>query len=173
MLVYHPAYDAYHCIFRILSILDVRASLDMDMLRLLDYALCFPVAVADFRLPGDMYTVKKMVRDSGNLYRSPLNQKATFAALAATQEGALVCLAAAGFVAQDELQKGRVTRTGVLLPSGIAARRDNFKKTEAIFFNHVMKAMLSFPLQGEGGLKDRSGLMEYRYDFVAAQSSAA
>ena len=44
MLVYHPIYDSYHCIFRILCILhDIQqVDIEVDLIRILDFYVLFP-----------------------------------------------------------------------------------------------------------------------------------
>lgn len=166
MLIYHPAFDAYHCVFRLLAILDRKREIDVDYLRVLDFALCFPSVVADFRFPPQLSPVKRLAKDSSNLYRAPLNSKLMFINLKPAYDGALACLSAAGFVVAEELRRGNVVRTAQSLPTSLALRCARLQTSEHSFFSQIMDVLLSFPLHGENGLKDRSGLMEYRYDNV-------
>lgn len=173
MLIYHPAYDAYGCMFRILAITDVVDSVEVDALRLLDFVLCFPSVFSDFRLPASDQNLRKVVKDLENPYRSVLNKRGAYFGLKEIQEGAIHCLAAAGFLARDELERGRVVRTSASLPFELAKRVDDFRKAESIFFTKLLEPMLRMPLNGDGGLKDRSGLMEYRYDYVKADPATS
>jgi hypothetical protein len=116
MLIYHPAFDAYGCMFRILAITDVVASVEVDALRLLDFVLCFPTVLSDFRLPASDQNLKRAVKDLDNPYRSVINKRGAYSGLKEIQEGAIHCLAAAGFLARDELEGGRVVRTSASLP---------------------------------------------------------
>lgn len=166
MLVYHPVSDAYHCVFRLLAILDLRSSLEVDLLRILDFVLCFPSVAGEFRMPQNMAALRRDAKAQMNVYRSPLNAKTMFLNLRPTHDGALACLASSGFLVPDELQHGRAVRTVHSLPTNLQERCKGFQRAESVFFSQLMPAFLSLPLHGANGLKDRSGLMEYRYDNV-------
>lgn len=166
MLIYHPAFDAYHCVFRLLSILEGREAIENDRLRILDFVLCFPSVVADFRLPQKAVSIKKAAQLADNVYRTPLNPKATFNMLSASQDGALVCLAAASFVEPNCLREGSATRAKMPLPERLTLRCTTFRAREPLFFDKVLPALLDIPLFGNDGLKARSGLLEHRYDTV-------
>lgn len=164
MLVYNPVFDAYHCVFRMLALLQLRKSLELDRLRILDFALCFPSIVTKFKLPKDFSEVRAAAKALENPYRDAMGAKPLFLSLQPTQDGALGCLAAAGFIAQSELGAGRVTRTAVSIPREVEDRQLELMKRESAFFTVIAEKLLAMPLLGPDGLKGRSGLMEYRYD---------
>lgn len=166
MLVYHPAFDAYHCVFRLLAILEIESSIEVDALRVLDFTLCFPSVVSEFRLSPQSAAIRRAAKESANTYRSPINPKAMFVNLKSAHDGALSCLAAAGFVSNAELKRGRAVRTALSLPTTLTNRCKQLKESEPLFFGSLMRVLLDMPLHGENGLKARSGLMEYRYDHV-------
>ena len=168
MLVYHPAFDAYHCVFRSLAILENCEPVEIDKLRILDFVLCFPSVVATFRLPQSAMAVRKPAKSSDNVYRRPLNPRATFGVLSASQDGALACLAAAGFISAESLRDRIAVRTAVSLPEALVNQRTKLKERESLFFQRILPALLSIPLLGHDGLKARSGLLEHRYDTVQA-----
>lgn len=164
MLVYNPVFDAYHCIFRILAILEIRPSIEVDALRILDFSLCFPSIVATFKLPKELTALKTVAKKTHNPYRDAMGANRLFLSLRPTHDGALACLAAAGFIMPKELAAGRATRTAVSLPLDLNDRRAALVARETFFFEHIASKLLEIPLLGPNGLKDRSGLMEFRYD---------
>ncbi|WP_343635511.1 ABC-three component system middle component 5 [Roseateles sp.] len=164
MLVYNPVFDAYHCIFRILSILELSKTVEVDRMRILDFALCFPSVVAKFKLPKGFSEVRAAAKTYESPYREAIGANRLFLSLKPTQDGALGCLAGAGFITQSELSAGRVTRTALSLPFDIEVRCRSLRASEAPFFNTIATKLMEIPLLGEDGLKHRSGLMEYRYD---------
>jgi hypothetical protein len=166
MLVYNPVFDAYHCVFRMLAILELSESIELDRLRILDFVLCFPSTVTTFKLAKDLGKVKAAAKALENPYREAMAADRVFLSLRPTQDGALGCLAAAGFVARSALSIGRVTRTAVSIPREIETRLVDLMKRESFYFNAIALSLINMPLLGPGGLKDRSGLMEYRYDSV-------
>lgn len=164
MLVYNPVFDAYHCVFRILSILELNKNIEVDRMRILDFALCFPSVVAKFKLPRGFSEVRAAAKAYDSPYREAIGASRLFLSLKPTQDGALGCLAGAGFIVQSELNAGRVTRTGLSLPLEIEERRQLLLESEESFFKIIATKLMEIPLFGPDGLKDRSGLMEYRYD---------
>jgi hypothetical protein len=164
MLVYHPAFDAYHCLFRLLSILEMRKRMEVDRLRILDFLLCFPAVVATFKLPQSSAGLRKPAKLADSAYRTPLNPRATFSTLIASQDGALSCLAAASFVVPEQLRNGAVERTDAPLPNDLLLRVAELRARETLFFQQILPALFDIPLLGPDGLKARSGLIEHRYD---------
>jgi hypothetical protein len=53
-----------------------------------------------------------------------------------------------------------------MLPQEVLSliNESTFRKTE--WYQALVNIISNIPLKGSGGLKDRSGLMEYRYDNV-------
>ncbi|HGA8765958.1 TPA: ABC-three component system middle component 5, partial [Salmonella enterica subsp. enterica serovar Virchow] len=47
MLIYHPAYDAYHCLFRMIALIDHVNEIEVDKARILDFYLIFPALVSE------------------------------------------------------------------------------------------------------------------------------
>lgn len=166
MLVYNPIFDAYHCIFRILAILEMRPSIEVDTLRILDFSLCFPSIVENFKLPKELAGLKANAKKIQNPYRNAMGANRLFLSLRPTHDGALACLAAAGFIVPKELSAGRATRTAASLPLEVNERRAELVKRESFFFEEIAYKLLEIPLLGPNGLKDRSGLMEFRYDHI-------
>lgn len=164
MLVYHPAYDAYHCLFRLLAILEKQPRMEIDRLRILDFVLCFPGVVTTFKLPQKSAGLRRRAKLIENAYRTSLSPKATFTTLTASQDGALSCLAAASFVAPNQLLERVVERTSAPLPQELHVRTQEFHAREAFFFQQVLPALFDIELSGPNGLKARSGLIEHRYD---------
>lgn len=164
MLVYHPAFDAYHCIFRVLTILEAHRSIEVDSLRILDFSLCFPSIVASFKLPKELSGLRALAKKAHNPYRDAISANRLFLSLRPTHEGALACLAAAGFLSQSDLVAGKATRTATSIPRELSNRCAALMHSEELFFRDMANQLLNIPLQGPNGLKDRSGLMEFRYD---------
>jgi len=50
MLIYHPAFDAYHCVYRMTMLTQKVKELEYSKLRILDFYLCFPAEI-DNRTP--------------------------------------------------------------------------------------------------------------------------
>lgn len=164
MLIYHPAYDAYHCIFRMLAVIKVIPSLEVDKARLLDFYLLFPSAMSKIRLPQPLFRARQIAKTAANIYRDPINPSATFRELHHIQEAALKCIAASGIIDIDKYAAGIVVRTELAIPESLAKQLDVFVENQAESARFVLNELSTIPLKGINGLKDRTELMEYRYD---------
>jgi hypothetical protein len=163
MLVYHPAFDAYHCLFRSIAILEAYPKMEIDRLRILDFCLSFPTIITQFKLPAGLNSVKKAAISVANPYRDPISAKSVFINVAPIQSAAFSCLTATGLTT---ISSNLLARTDVILPESIKQRCLDLRKEEKVFFENILFVLMDLPLLGPNGLKARSGLMEYRYDNV-------
>lgn len=166
MLIYHPAFDAYHCTVRMMALAQQIPMLDFEKARILDFYLAFPGVAASLRLPPAMTSVRRIFQSKKNVYRDPINPKATFMEMRQVQEAALGCLAAADLIARRDFQSRVVKRSEVRLPDTFAAAIKEFSENEADVIQALVANVASIPTAGPHGLKDRSGLLEYRYDAI-------
>jgi len=164
MLIYHPALDAYHCVFRVLALLSECNEIEKDRLQILDFVLCFPSVASAFRLPTGSAAAKKAMTQGDSPYRAPINPKGMFTSLTKTQDAAIACLEAAALLRRDKAVEVDVKRADALIPSELKVRVTTLKEVEAPFFKDMLPLLMSLPLRGPDGLKARSGLTEYRYD---------
>ena len=89
MLIYHPAFDAYHCVFRMLALIDSLPDIEIDMLRLCDFYLVFPSEIERIRLPAELSHGRKIAKSSSSIYRDPINAKQAFRDMSEIQLAAL------------------------------------------------------------------------------------
>ncbi|MFV0672891.1 ABC-three component system middle component 5 [Variovorax sp. tm] len=164
MLIYHPAYDAYHCIFRMLSIVEHVRGLEIDKARLLDFYLMFPSAVSEIRLPSNLKEARKLARTFSNVYHDPISVASTFRDMAEIQLAALKCIAASGLIDAKKLAAGLVERTSLAMPPEILSKISGFLAQRDPLAGIILFGLGALPLRGDDGLKHRTSLMEYRYD---------
>lgn len=166
MLIYHPAYDAYHCVFRMLLIAEHVEDAEIEKARLLDFYLTFPSMVKTVRLPDSLKVLRSQAKAVGNVYRDPVSGLATFRDMRHIQEAALKSIAASGLINIRRYEHGFVTRTDTSIAPVLKAKLDNFVSTNGPIINGILLGLSQIPLSGPNGLKHRSSLMEHRYDFV-------
>lgn len=167
MLIYHPAFDAYHCVFRMLVITGALPTLEFAKLRILDYYVCFPAEVASIQLPQEHAEIRKVAKSVKNEYRGPVSATRTFRDMEPIQHASARLLAASGVFDSQRLELGTVSRTDRTLPEDLlrAQVSQSASNGPAETVNHyVLHQLSTLPLSGPGGLKQRTGLMEYRYD---------
>lgn len=164
MLIYHPAYDAYHCAFRLLILTEKLRRVDLARLRIIDFYFAFPAEIRKIRLPRTNTGIRKVAEELHNIYHGPLHPLQTFREMKHLQLAALRTLAAASIVDPQLLDKGVVNRLDTLLPEIMSSTMDNFNEAERELFDFITGELFDWPLNGVDGLKDRTGLLEFRYD---------
>ena len=166
MLIYHPAFDAYHCVYRIVAITNSIPELELAKLRILDYYLCFPAEVAKIELPQSHGKFRSIARNANNKFRGPVSPLRTFRDLEAIQLAATRLLVASKVFDFEKLETGIVTRTSWLTPPSLKAAANPVATVSPELTEYILTQLSKLPLGGLGGLKQRTGLMEYRYDSV-------
>ncbi|CAB3755416.1 ABC-three component system middle component 5 [Paraburkholderia humisilvae] len=166
MLIYHPAYDAYHCVFRMLLIAEHVKDLEIEKARLLDFYLLFPGMLVHARLPDELRALRSQAKSLANVYRDPVSGLSTFRDMRHIQEAALKSVAASGLIDVKQFERGFVKRTEMLLAPGLKEKLDAFTLANGPVVDGVLAGLSKLPLLGHNGLKHRSELMEYRYDFA-------
>ncbi|EKE74962.1 ABC-three component system middle component 5 [Gallaecimonas xiamenensis] len=168
MLMYHPAFDANHCLYRVVSIL--RATSDTkvswQLLRMLDFYYLFPSQLKNIKpWPRDIGKLKALVMKIPDQFEDLTNPARTFFELETFQKTATLELIAKGVLSKAAFDKGIMELEPDSLPSAYIALldTDDFLKSDA--FEVITKGLPSTKFSGSNGLKFRSGLMEYIYDF--------
>ena len=166
MLIYHPAFDAYHCVYRMAMLTQKLNELEYSKLRILDFYLCFPAEIANIELPKDLQKIRAVARAASNKFRGPVSSLRTFHDLEQIQNSATRLLAASDVFDSKKLEEGIISRTSRALPTEFSKTMSVQLNQVGTLFEFVLTQLSALPLQGDGGLKQRSGLMEYRYDPV-------
>lgn len=164
MLVYHPAYDAYHCLFRMMAIIERTGKLEIDKLKILDFYILFPSLLSDVKMPRQFVSFKKKAKQSYNEYHDPINSRGIFNEMRKIQDAAIKCMLATGYIDSDDLSHGYVMRTSKELPEKIALEMDKFIDNKKPLSSFIIQNLAKFHLTGPDGLKARTQLMEHRYD---------
>ncbi|HEL5028464.1 TPA: hypothetical protein UOA81_003698 [Stenotrophomonas maltophilia] len=166
MLIYHPAMDAYHCVFRILLILRRLDRIEVDKARILDFYILFPSAILSARLPESLRGRRKFLAAYKNPYRDPISPTTSFHEISRIQEAAINCIAGSGLVEISSLNNGLLVRSQAPLSSDLLQSMDDYLAKNLELAEVILDELSSIPLLGTDGLKHRTSLMEYRYDNV-------
>jgi hypothetical protein len=173
MLFYHPAFDIYHSIFRMLRILDSSPQnvFEIERLRIFDFYLLFPSELYKFKFPISLVKQKRQFKGE-NPYQQINDPKRIFFRLEPYQLCALKSLAAHQFIDGNLFfTDGKIRRTETALPNGLneAVKVANTNSNAIVEF--LTGPLLKIDLYGESGLKGRSDLFEYRYDITNSTTS--
>lgn len=166
MLIYHPAYDAFHCLFRLMTIIDVRREIEVAKLRIIDFYFLFPAELRHVSLPKGKAGIKAVAKGLVNRYHGPVSPIQTFRELEHIQLAAMGALAAADLIDKHLLPEGVIRRTDKEIGPDVRKMMDQMLDSLPEGAAYAINELAEFPLKGDGGLKHRTGLMEYRYDNV-------
>lgn len=165
MLIYHPAFDAYHCVFRMLALINSLPDTELEMLRICDFYLVFPSAIKNIRLPSELSHGRKIAKVSSNIYRDPINTKQTFRDMSQIQLAALRNIAAFGIIDIDNYERGLIKKNTLFKPpEKILHQLELYLDEHSEVASFVINELSKVPLLGLNGLKHRTELLEYRYD---------
>lgn len=168
MILYHPATDFYHCWLRFASLLsdNLDESYEYDRLRIIDFYLCFPHEIEKCRIPAQFNTqIRRLVRRIPRGYEDRFSVRQAFQQMSSLQRQVAMDMVAKGILERSPYQAGS------LLPSSSQEKRDLLSKVASGFdlrnsdwYLVLIESFGSLELNGENGLKHRTGLLEFRYD---------
>lgn len=163
MLVYHPAFDIYNCAFRMLQLLSNmrNTEIELDRLRIWDFYLTFPNEARKIKFPLDLLALKKIFKNKpDNPYEDLIDPKRIVERMRPYQISALRYLASYGLIDNNLFLKNIIKRTDKELP------KELFSKIEEISIEkeNIIKLVQGFSDLALWGIKERTGLLEFRYD---------
>jgi len=166
MLVYHPAFDIYNCVFRMLQLMTSmkQKEVELDRLRIWDFYLTFPNEARKISYPINLSDLKKIFKSKQeNPYEDLIDPKRIIERMNPYQMAALKCIASYGLIDSKLLSKNIVTRTEKPIPQELVTKFSDLTLEKA----NIIKLITGFnelPLYGKMGLKYRTGLIEFKYD---------
>lgn len=168
MLIYSPAFDISHCIFRmfyIINFLDENFFIEIDKIRIIDYYLAYPGCIKDFKFPKEMNDTKLKFKGINHKYRNPISNNETFKKISILQQKALMTILSQGYINIESFKKGYIKRTNKEIYFDLKINLLNFKfYGDQSLPQLLVQSLVNIELNGNKGLKARSGLMEYRYE---------
>lgn len=167
MLVYHPAFDLYNCIFRMLQLLTYSKEdeIHFDKLRIWDFYLAFPNLVREISFPADLkYLKENIFKEKNNPYEEITDQKQIFERMKSYQLSAIKCLASYGFIDSKMLSKNKVRKTEKEIPEALLVKLNDLANQKGNVIKLLTSDLVNLPLFGDKGWKARTGLLEFKYD---------
>ena len=171
MIVYHPAFDLYHSVYRMLQILtrfDRNDYVEIERLRIWDFYLLFPDKISSIRLKNTEKDIRELIKihikKSNNPYELLLDNRKIFEKIKPYQLGALKCLASYGIIDKNYLNTNRVTIISKQILSTYSSKFEALSPKEANAISLLTSHFYLISLYGENGLKERTQLLESRYD---------
>lgn len=167
VLIYHPAFDANHCVYRMVSVLRAadKFPISWALWRLMDFYYLFPGQLKNIKpWPREMQKFKKHVLKIPNQFEDLTNPARLFFELQEFQKAAALELIAKGVLSKSSFDSDFMVLEKTSLSSSYieVLEIDAFLKSET--FKVIVEGLPSVNFNGVNGLKARSGLMEYIYD---------
>lgn len=167
MLMYHPAQDINHCVYRLLLITELSEHdrLNVDLYRLIDFYTLFPSLLklmAQFPSPIHRYKTKFM--EIPEPFESLKNTRRILHELEQLQSIAIQNLLAKDLLDSESVKDGYLKRTKKELPEYFLQAIRESRLVREDWFKVLINEFPKAKFTGNNGLKARTGLMEYRYD---------
>lgn len=167
MLVYHPAFDLYNCIYRMLILLDYskKEKIELERMRIWDYYLTFPDETRKIVFPLELKSLKQIFKEKQkNPYENLDFSNKLIQKMEPYQLTALNNLASYGFIEKRDLLKKYVTKNkNKKIPKEVKS----FQANLSIKKKNVLKLVVGFEEITNLDIKDlkrRTKLLEYKYD---------
>ncbi|WP_339135823.1 MAG: ABC-three component system middle component 5 [Candidatus Electrothrix sp. GW3-4] len=169
MLLYHPATDFYHCWMRFASILCEcgHKGTEFDRIRILDFLLCFPHEIRKCKLPReDSAELRRKIKQLPETYEDPQSIRQAFLPMTKIHKQVTMDMVARGIIQRKKYQEGTLILNieEAHAYDFITSVAEEWKIRNEEWHEKLINVVLSIPLNGRGGLKDRTGLLEFRYD---------
>lgn len=168
MLSYDKSFDPLHTSLRMLRILEALPAEQhpTELVRILDFYLAFPHKISEIRVPRALLSLKKRFVRPANPYIFLGDSFFQFSRMKVIQETAFRLLSGRGLISVEVLAKGYATRTDVPLSEKLQNLIKELNEGQADLLGVLTDELAQIPLLGVGGLKDRTGLIDFRYDAV-------
>lgn len=167
MLIYSQAYDLYHTMFRILQIIEKsKQDLEVDKLRILDFYLAFPAELLEIRRFVGFRKYEKILKAETNSYERVIDRKRLFFKMEHIQISAMKALISYDLFDANAFKNGKIRRTDVPLSDNLSARIQKANNENKNLITLITGPLASMNLYGHLGLKERTNLIEFKYDAV-------
>lgn len=163
MILYQPIFDPYHCSYRLLLLLNNlnKTEIEIDKLKIYDFILLYPSFLHKMSLPQAFTHIRRSIKI--NEYNNTKAVKLVFAQLNQMQNISLNELASTSLIERERLKNGFVKRTESILPDNILESISNQSGEKMKILEFIKNELDKIPINR---LKERSGLIEYRYDKI-------
>ena len=166
MIIYHPAGDINHCAFRFITLLsDIKEhEINWETMQILDFYYVFPHLLSDIRLPRNSIATKKMLKKIPEPYESLQNPRRLMFNLKALHNEAARALVAKGIIDKDSYLRNIIRLYAERVPETLNNQIVKNEKRKTQWYQLLVEVLAKYPIKGKDGLKDRTQLLEFRYD---------
>lgn len=168
---FYPELDSHHAIFRYFCISRRFPKLRVDTYRIIDYFFLNPFDLHTFRTSGHSH--RKLSETFSNLrpYRRTSEPAGVALQMWQFQQACLSALARREFISPSALSNDVVLLVEEDIPVLMRSLVEAEIKAKSDVLDFLESMIARYPLGGQGGLKDRSGLLDFRYDVKNAAAA--
>lgn len=167
-LAYQPAYDPFHTVLRIIRIADFMATPpSVGQARIADFYLSFPARLDDVKFPRGMRgRLRTALAQAPATYGTAPADETVMRKMRPIQDAAIQTLLGNGSLDHDAFEAGTIALDMQSVSERLLARARALNIEQNALSGLVRDLVAAVPLEGEDGLKHRTGLGEHRYDAV-------
>ena len=171
MILYNNAFDLYHTIFRMLHLLskiEEDKVIEIDRIRIWDYYLLFTNEIFNIKPTKNKKEYNQLLKElnikKNNPYQQIYDQRKTLEKIKPYQLSALNCLASYNIIDKEYLLKEEVKINSFDLLKRYTQSTGDLSDREKNIIIIMTSFFRDISLIGNNGLKERSNLMESKYD---------
>jgi hypothetical protein len=163
MIVYHPIDDVYHCFCRLALLISHLPPKECEIkkLQILDFYFLFPGLIKNMRFPKEL----RLYRDYADNFKVPYTSIDSPNELIVHLEHQSIevthQMASYDLIDIEKLKENLVLCTNRDKYAAIIQKIKNYDEELLKFLTSVLAEI---PLNGKKGLKERTGIFEWRYD---------
>ncbi|MGO4998608.1 ABC-three component system middle component 5 [Oceanisphaera sp. W20_SRM_FM3] len=164
MIIYHPANDVNHCSYRILNILHSvnNNKINCDMIKIISFYYVYPHLLKRMKsFPRPLNYQAKKIKNISDSFELTPNPRSLFFEMNHTHEAAILSLHQRSLI---NINQNIVSLEKQNLPNKLIQEFKADKLTKSALFKILVECLPNVKLDGDNGLKAKSGLMEYKYD---------
>lgn len=171
MITYNPAFDLYHCIYRMAHIVQKLSEgecFEVEKVRIWDFYMLFPSKLYEVSLKQtekDLREARKnFIKVSKSPYEYSGDNRKLFEWIKPFQVSALNCLVSCGILSKDAYLNNQVCVSDRQVLAAFVEKAGDITLHEqnALAFLSLLSRNMS--LTGSDGLKARTRLLEFKYD---------
>jgi len=166
MIIYNPAFDIYHCIYRLIILLANTEieEIEIDKLRILDFYMIFPGEIKNMSFTRDLLSFKKNFKNIPSEFKSITLKNRVFRKMESYQSIAINCLASIEYIDINALKRNIIIKNDKYINLKILEKFNELISDKKYLIDFLSKQLIKIDLKGKNGLKTKTGLMESKYE---------
>ncbi|MEP4531467.1 MAG: ABC-three component system middle component 5 [Cyclobacteriaceae bacterium] len=140
--------------------------IEIEKIRILDFYLVFPSELLEIKTFRGFRKYSKYLNEEVNKYERVINTKRLFYKMESIQLDAIKGLISYGIMDSESFKNGRLDRTDKQLSEELQNQIHEANTNKMNLISLLTGPLASIDLYGRLGLKERTKLLEFKYDAV-------